>query len=637
MAAEHYMIYLECPSTHGIQAGARGYKMSKKVWSSALAPLTTCDQVVQALYSEIASRLVVLINMIQMHRSNFTPLHWLLYTLSDECSTRVRTLHDKITEQALGVTLGVVQTLQGILQKLLPESSTPVLLVDELQQLAGRDVHNGVASMSLMKAVVQAAALLECAVVWSGTRMGVTAATSQHSGIAKHLENQQLSVVGEFEYLSTDRVKEYLERILSHTASPEMMNQLAYLLQGRARMLTGFIAALFTPDAEAMHCNSPLNDIVLSNTMEKYMETLVVDRFKMEIIGLGKLRGGKGIDYEDLGRIWFLTMLSNHLASTPAVEDTTNRDNSLAFTSRVFEVERTIDQAGKLGIDEPSVEYKFEYIYGEPGLQEALLRMVWQNRALADAGIRSVLRGAITGSTLGSYLDYAVALALISRRSSVLKDLCSGHRVFKRYAEYTLQISRVVCTNQADHQLEWFEKVIADPEDDTFSLLPGVPVRNIAILPSVLSGADIICVAVQGPLGGPPASPTASVPPPPDAQPSPPWTRRRARKLEELAVAPSAVIFAQFCCANYKGGVNSTKHLDQVIKSTDQFSATAERCIAGERYREVAKEHSDKYAYLPILVEIPQYDPDERDEYILITEQNAKVLFSQAVVEVFER
>ena len=609
-----------------------------------LRPLVYCADVEQAFYSEVAVRLVVLINMLRQHGAAYRPLYWLMFILSDEGSRRVRDVHSHIIKSRWRVTSQEVQELLDEVAKL-QSAGVPAVLVDELQLLASKKVHSAAGEMSLMKAVVQAAALLACPVVWSGTRMGVTAASSQHSGIAKYLTTRKLLVVGDFEYLTAAKVKAYLESTIEHSASAGMLQQLGHLLQGRARMVSGFIAALLAPGSPSMRSGAQLDDAVLRDVLEDFMEKLVVQRFHREIQSMRSLPGANGMGDEDLGCVWCLSMLNNFESTAAAKRDTVNRGNSLAFTSHVHEVQAESPSSEF----ESNVAYEFDYIFGEPGLQEALLRIVWKEPAVADAGIRSILRGALTGSALGSYLDYAVALALISRRDSVLVELCRGHPVFSQYAAYELQISRVVCTSSAEDQHEWFKKVIADPENDTFSLLPGVPVKNIAILPSVLSGADFICVALQAPPGEPagPLPPT-DLPPcaPPPSPPAPRYMTRK-RKLETAAAQEKGVVeeapkpkivFVQVCCANYKGGVPSTKHNDQASKATDQFSAQAKRrCLAGDRYKEVAQQNASLFKYVPVLVEIPQDHPDPSDGYILVTEKEARVFFSEAVVDVFNR
>jgi hypothetical protein len=45
--------------------------------------------------------------------------------------------------------------------------------------------------------------------------------------------------------------------------------------------------------------------------------------------------------------------------------------------------------------------------------------------------------------------------------------------------------------------LEWMGKVLADPDERTFSLLPGTPVNQMIISPPSAAGADCICVAIR--------------------------------------------------------------------------------------------------------------------------------------------
>lgn len=122
-----------------------------------------------------------------------------------------------------------------------------------------------------------------------------------------------------------------------------------------------------------------------------------------------------------------------------------------------------------------------------------MLTYARNNPHIADLGICGLLQSALTGPALGEYLDFAVTLTMLYKGSVILRDLLNGTS-FQQYSHYKLSLRRVVSTSSADHQLEWFRRVSSNPEDCEYSLLPGVPVKNIAILPNALSGADAICV-----------------------------------------------------------------------------------------------------------------------------------------------
>lgn len=72
-------------------------------------------------------------------------------------------------------------------------------MVDELQTLAGKAVTSPTGLRSLVKTMAQVVLLLEFPVAESGTQMDITSASSQPTGIGKHVEVQQLLVVGDFE------------------------------------------------------------------------------------------------------------------------------------------------------------------------------------------------------------------------------------------------------------------------------------------------------------------------------------------------------------------------------------------------------------------------------------------------------
>jgi len=122
--------------------------------------------------------------------------------------------------------------------------------------------------------------------------------------------------------------------------------------------------------------------------------------------------------------------------------------------------------------------------------------------------------------------------------------MCSG-TAFNDYADYTMP--RRVGTPAG---AEWFEKGLVDPDDSsTFSLLPGVAVKNIAILHSKLTGTDLICVAL--------------------------YDGANDQSKGKRKVNMPQLVFLHMCCANYDS---------HVAKSGAQFQSKRE-CFVADRYR----------------------------------------------------
>jgi hypothetical protein len=168
--------------------------------------------------------------------------------------------------------------------------------------------------------------------------------------------------------------------------------------------------------------------------------------------------------------------------------------------------------------------------------------------------------------------------------------------------------------------------VLDDPDDCNFSLLPGVPVKKIILLlPSVLSGADGICVAL-----------------PSDQQQSAehPVTATRKRKDSSVKQKPD-VVFVHICCATYDGGVTREKHASQLLKSGDQFSQVSEKkCKAAKRYKQVAQKFAEEYDVIPVLVEIPgndNIDPTKDKGVVMVTDAHKGLeLLSQDAIDVLK-
>jgi hypothetical protein len=271
-------------------------------------------------------------------------------------------------------------------------------------------------------------------------------------------------------------------------------------------------------------------------------------------------------------------------------------------------------------------KYQYDYSFGEPTMQETMQRLVRSGggEKIAESGVHSLLSAALNTVGMGACLGYAVALSLLFKRA-ILRNLCTN-TTFAAYADYTLSVSRIVSTEEAAHQLEWFKKVLADPDDCTFSLLPGVPVRNIALLPSVLSGADVICVAVRG---GTDEQPYLDLNP-----------RKRSRTTPPPPMEPKPpLVMLHMCCANYDGGATIQKHNSQVAKSRTQLQSVR-KCFAAARYKEVAQTFAETFAVIPVLFEMPQRDlelPAGEKDYVLVSDrQNWEHVFDSATVQLLE-
>ena len=632
LAREKYVIYLEVPGGGAEPSKLRGFRMSPVVWSSASGFFMTTLDVRGALYAEVAARLVVLHHLLQRTDAKLTPLRWLLFTMSQEGSMRIGHVVDSIVEAQLHVLPSHVDRLLRLVTQLISDLQ-PVLVVDELQVLLERSVvdHAG-ERMSLMRAAVDSACLLSFSVVWSGTRLHVMAAMSKTSAFAKSLPNtRQLHIVGNFQYLESDDVRRLLCRVLPLASlAPATVSRLCYALQGRARTCAGFISHLLTRGCPAMQPGAVLGDDVVMDVYEDFLSKVVLSRVGADLASYSSLPQSHLSKYE-LGYLFCCTLLpSMNLPGDPV-----DRQNCIAFTEcvKAQDVDEAQDAVGapksQLAPHSPGspqqVRYSFKYRYGEPTLQEALLRFSRKDGTIADRGICKMLSSALAPSALGQYLDYAVVLSLLCRGSLALSALVAETDL-EKYSTYTLSLDRVVYTSKAEDQLEWFRRVLDDPDDCSFSLLPGVPVKKIILLPSVLSGADGICVAL-------PSGQQQSA--------EHPVTATRKRKDSPLKQEPD-VVFVHICCATYDGGVTREKHESQLLKSGDQFSQVSEKkCKAAKRYKEVAQGFAEAYDVIPVLVEIPgnyNIDPTKDKDVVMVTDAHKGLqLLSQDAIDVLKQ
>jgi hypothetical protein len=126
----------------------------------------------------------------------------------------------------------------------------------------------------------------------------LTVANRQNSGVAKEMKgSRRLKVVGDFQYLEPEQVHSYLDSVLAHSASDGMIRQLCHLLQGRARMVTSYIALLLTPVLDEKGGGLSMRGA----DMERLNESLVVRRYLDEISSFHSLPEGYALNQDDLG------------------------------------------------------------------------------------------------------------------------------------------------------------------------------------------------------------------------------------------------------------------------------------------------------------------------------------------------
>lgn len=300
LAASRFVIYLECPADgeQALAGSCRGYRLSKVKWWGS--NLSSEESVLHLFCCEVAARLVVLVNLLRRHGAAVSPRFWLRFVQSGTGEQRIGRAFDGIVRAVGRVTPDLVQELLTDVHKLqalhCPAgelSPKPVLFVDEVQLLAPmHDVTCSAQStggpITAIKAMIRTAGLLSWGAVWSGTRMDLTAANGQNLGVAKQMKGSRgPKVVGDFQYLEPETVNTYLDAVLAHSASEGMRRQLCHLLQGRAGMVTGYIALLLTPVRDEKDGGLSmrgagmvrLDDEILRGALEEFMESLVVRRY----------------------------------------------------------------------------------------------------------------------------------------------------------------------------------------------------------------------------------------------------------------------------------------------------------------------------------------------------------------------
>jgi hypothetical protein len=669
------MIYLEFPAMSASGTGL-GYKMQPSVWNK-VGTVVSYEDVERYFNAEVACRLLLLIAMLKTYRDKLTPLLWLLHVMSEEGGRQVDAIY--CTNFNFHIT---IQTINHLLEEVkVLTTYYPMTMVDEVQLLASHSAvkmhtNAGVSECTLMKAVVTAVSYLRCPVIWSGTKVGINDIHQLHSPIAKVEGGRQLVVLGSFRYLERDDVKSYLESILDcGKLSTLVINQLSYILQGRPRLLTTYIALLVAkysgrPDSTI---EQDLDDNFALDKLNDFIEEHVVQKYLLELNTFRALSAGNGISDADIGYLWCQSML---MPCGVFTREMSNRSNCLAFTTSVHRnveeklatkgkcVASVTDDMARVTLSEieaqATLRYSFSFRHGEPALQEALLRFVRENPSVALDGIYVLLSSQLDAQSLGATLDMAVMLALICQGDSVLKTLCMEHSCFRQFAaHFDLEINRVVKINDANEEMEWVEKGMRDPNDQTFSALPGVPIKNIAIFPHKNSGADCLCFATSlndearamtiekgvtttdTSTGGGCAAMTPQKQAITTQQTRSPYMLRSQktkddfnRKDTDLAQTKNEILVVSVVCACYTGGASVSKHFDQERKVQMKLQFSHTDTTAAEAFADLEKRHHHRYSNLPIIVEIPMKTKqcDVSDEYILISEHNAGLLFNELTV-----
>ncbi len=616
LGEKNFLVLLEMPSEKsGGEDPVRGFQTRSKDWCKNFQ---TEDEVHAVLYADIVSRLIVLKHVLEYY-PNLTPTQWLLYCFSRAGSNTVRQVHSTLWAGATWLSsalLAMIEHLQRELERLnaarYPEGLPLILFVDELQELGNLQATAG---KSVIEAVVFAATSLYFPTVWSGTRVGVTAGKSDISGIAKVYKGQvNLRVVCDFEYLSAGSVRHKLLGMLDLSyISEDVQRRMGYLLQGRARMMATFVEVLLNRQRYGGRWPNVLTDEVLMGAIEDLFEHFVVPRYVNE---LGRMCGDTGYGRGEVGKIWAFNMLpppANRLEAAAF-----DRRNSLSFTRSVKEV--------KIGSEEfCKTEHHFTYQFGEPGLQEALLRYVTRpgvdRSVIAMAGIQAYILSQDSASGLGACCDRALALSFLVRRKHILRTMLSGHPGLHIYQDYEFTVKRVVEVN-AEQQLEWFQLVNSDPISTSFSLMPGIPVRDILILPSTFSGADVIGVATPPEAG---LTAEAGKQGGGEERAFSYATRSGAKKARVQVCAPGRarvpLLFVQICSALYWSKVPTAKVEDQMGKCAEQF-ATQGGGGAAKEYAKIEREllGSGQISHLSILSELPTssyiYSEEDKNKFV---------------------
>eukprot|EP01032_Pedospumella_encystans_P011035 gene11035-12866_t len=598
---------MEAPTTSRPEGFSEGIRMSAQSSNNAVSE----SVIHQQFLLEVAARLVVLSNLISAHRRaevEFFPLQWLVFCLSKEGGMRIRK-----TRTNLGPCFISTDWLNTLLEEVRTSSShgNPVVIVDEAQLLYTNLCAEGKTYLRCMNA---AAAPLNCSKVWCGTRVSVNAAMSLYSPVFKSNDPVvQLLVVGNYRYLDPDVVGSILDEIIApELYSTKVRAILACALQGRARMLAYFFALLLPADKQLpVPTDSNSFDNLLLATLERtYVRAQ--DDFSAEIRHFTTIPHNGGLnDQRDLDSLWLRLSLNQaeevhrRTQQRRTYIDAKCRDDSLVFVEGVV-AQQPVRNLG----DTQSVTINVNFIprYGEQGLLEAVQRIILNapNRKIRVQGVVTDLLKRVTfdRSALGSVFDYALALSLLMCGPSFLSTYCIDPQYETYKLNYTVSLRRVVAVSTVQEQLEFLHRAMRDPDDVEFSLMPGIPVKHIAILPHKRSGADLLFMATRKSTIEEPSSPGTE---------SKNWVfRTRKRKADaeanvvalHSAVSPTVLVHV---CATVTETPSAEKIVDQERKSMYQFvHSGGMRSTEEEEYINVQERAlSDrKLVYLPHVFEV---------------------------------
>lgn len=558
VAREVFMIYLECPK--GATSYGEGYMMRNTIWRTGV--MNSYEEVHRCFYQEVCSRLILLLHLCRNYA--ISPLEWLLFILNGggRCVGRIYTiLKDyQIGADEVNDILNEFKTLN---------KGTLNVMVDEAQMLSefkARDENN--LDRSALKIVVQAASLIECPFIWAGTRLGINDVGAINSGIGKSASEptRKVRVVGKFSFCEQNSVEERLGRFIQLDGiSSGVVAVLSRYLQGRARLFPAFLSMLVESGV------SQLTDSLMEKLLNKLIIEDVIPRFSDEI---KHFQGANLVTNEEIGDLWCRVMLEE----MSVLQDRSLRKNSLVFTQAVIDdrtdaslsvsfadITLSTASSGTESVSEGDVNYCFEYRYDEPVIQLALSTFIRNNSAIAETAIQTMVRNSHGAQNLGNDLDAIVLLSLICNQQVFLIN-CG-------ISDYSLNLETIVSTTSGDDEINWFQRVLKNPNDVLWDKCRGVAVKRICILPNTLSGADGICVA--------------------------------SKEVEGVV----HLKFISFACTSIAGGVSATKHSDQIAKVliSEQFQIQNRSLSLKEKFKRVVipELSSPTVSFFPILVEIP--------------------------------
>jgi hypothetical protein len=220
-------------------------------------------------------------------------------------------------------------------------------------------------------------------------------------------------------------------------------------------------------------------------------------KLRIELESLSERQDDWQLHSQAEGLLWCHTMLNYNTDQSTmpdTVREAMKRFNTIPFTS-----------SGETYLKSWRPYYRFNYNFNEPLLQQALCDRMMNSLDIARHGIKSFLS---MDTNVRPSLDAIAVLSLFANhhtnevrepyeQHSVWRALWKGTKWERHYAKYDFQVSHIVRTDRNEDQLEWFRKLLEDPKDTTFSLLPEVPVSEIAVLLSSNDCVDVVLMAAH--------------------------------------------------------------------------------------------------------------------------------------------